>query len=132
MKYETAESLAISRFTTLHPKETWPEWFIHGATLGGYKNASHSWIMQFTAVQKQILPPHQHWETRNNRKVLVEVDPETNNKFVVLHWSVPDSAIMTIFKAEINPVTQEVMVLIDTDLSAYHSDEIEWSNPDGK
>jgi hypothetical protein len=84
-----------------------------------------------TAVQKQILPPYQHWETKNNRKVLVAVDPETNNRFIALHWSVPNSDIMTIFKTGINLVTQEVMVLIDRGLSAYHSDEIECSNPDG-
>lgn len=52
--------------------------------------------------------------------------PESEEEFVVLHYSVPDSDIISIFKAKVTDADLGVEVLLDTDLDTINGTDLEW------
>lgn len=96
--YEIASFLEMEKFEEKHPIKERPEW------------------LQRYLFHKIQLAPNQHWEksTKGN-PLLIEVDPITGNKSVVISGGYPADHDL-IFEVEVNFANGLVNILVDTDL----------------
>lgn len=127
MDYDLVRHLIAKKFSELHPKEKLPEWFDGAVTLTGEHDKNGNWEMSYIVFKKQELGENRYWkiDSEGRRKLMIR-KPETGKEFVVLHYSVPDSEIITIFKAKVTDADLSVEVLLDTDLDTINGADLEW------
>lgn len=114
--YEIASFLEMEKFEEKHPIEKRPEWLQRYILVTGEKTGDKSWIIRRILFHKIQLAPNQHWEksTKGN-PLLIEVDPITGNKSVVISRSYPADYDL-IFEVEVNFTNSLVNILVDIDL----------------
>lgn len=114
--FDKATEIFIDKFLELHPKSTWPDWFKRCTTYGGTKDNKKFWRFAFTALPEELPRKNEYWEIgKDGSRNLVKIDPDTGEKRYII--SNTTDAVITIFEAVINPITAEIKVLKDKDLT---------------
>lgn len=112
---DMAIKIAWKKFEEKHPKELWPEWLSKFITISGTKSQNNNWLIKITALPKTQLKPNQHWEEKRGIPVLVEVDPITGKRSIVICGG-PAVDVEVIFQVEIDLFKGTATVITDTDV----------------
>ena len=117
--YDIATFLVKEKFEEKHQKEKQPEWLEKYILVTGKKLEKKKWLIKRILFYKSNLQlkPNQCWEkSPRGNPVLVEIDPETGKKYVVLDDGDP-AGIKVLFEAEVDLNDYSVLVLTDADLN---------------
>lgn len=124
MNFDEALEIFLDKFLEKHPKNTWPDWLKRCTTYGGTKDENKFWRFELTALSKDSLNENEYWETAiNGSKALVKVDPGTGEKRYIISNTAAN--VITIFEAVINPITSEIFVITDLDLSSINGENFQ-------
>ncbi len=122
LTYDEALERALEAFQSAHPTETLPPWFRSSA----FREVSVSVEgirLRYYAQPASPLGANQTWEKTAQGIVLMEVDPVTRERRVVISRDVPKQIIL--FWVVVDPVSGNTTVLEDRDISAISDHEIE-------
>lgn len=114
--YDIASFLEMEKFEEKHPKEKRPEWLQRYIMVTGERTGEKRWIIRRILFHKIQLAPNQHWEkSAKDNPLIIEVDPITGNKSVVISGGYPADYDL-IFEVEVDFANSSVNILVDTDL----------------
>lgn len=113
---DMAVFLASEKFKELHPENLQPEWLKYCISFSGNKKKNKSWIIRMSVLPKTELDPNRHWEWNNDIPRLVEVDPITGKRSIVICCG-PAAETEVLFEVEIDLTKGLTNVLVDTDLN---------------
>lgn len=123
MKFEDAVILTRNAFLEIHPDGEVPTWFKEGASVSGFKNNLKKWIVRYSLVPFSPLKENQKWEKIRGEKVVVELDPITGKKSILISREGAEPIIF--FEAMIDFDTKKVSIIIDSDFSKFDGSEFE-------
>jgi hypothetical protein len=122
-----AVNIAWREFEDRHPRESWPEWLTKCIRISGTKSPNNNWLIKITVLPKSELKPNQHWEEKNGIPVLVEVEPSTGKRRLVICGG-PAVDVEVLFEAEIDLDNGSATVITDTDLELLDGTKYEFNN----
>jgi hypothetical protein len=125
MDLKTALSLASDAYFRRHEKAELPAWFKSCITVSGLRK-DNVWIVHYSATPFAPLKEHQHWEVIRGNRMVVEVDPITGQRSVLITRDGPKPVV--IFEALVNVSGGEVVIQIDRDLSDFDETTFESSS----
>lgn len=111
--YEKALALVSEAFFNRYPKFELPAWFNNCVTVGGSKNQQQQWVISYSVVPFLPLKENQHWEEIRGGKVVVEVDPSTGKRAILISRDGP--APIVLFEAAVDPIISTITVFVDID-----------------
>ena len=110
--FDQALELFMDCFVELHPRTSWPEWFMTSTMYGGTRCENGSWRFSFTAFPKSSLGANEIWEETERGYSLVMVDPKTGERRIVI--SSTPSEFITLFEAIVDVGNKKVNVILDS------------------
>ena len=114
MDFERAKALVGEVFFDRHPEL--PDWFDDCVTVSGFKNQNKQWVLRYSVSPSSPLKENQKWEEIRGNSVVVETNPITGERSILLSREGPAPVI--IFEATIDFSTAAVSVVRDGDLAA--------------
>jgi len=79
-------------------------------------------VVSFAVSNKEPLHADEHWEEKDGKRRIIRVEPGTSERFVV---SRTPRDVKVYFQVLVDPVTANVTVLIDLDISSFNGQEVE-------
>jgi hypothetical protein len=114
MDFEKAKALAGEVFFDRHAEL--PDWFNDCVSVSGFKNKNKQWVLRYSVSPTSPLKENQKWEEIRGNKVVVETNPVTGARSILISRVGPESIIL--FEATIDFSTAVVAVVRDDDLTA--------------
>lgn len=111
----SAVNIAWKKFEERHPRESWPDWLTRCIRISSSKITINNWLVKITVLPKSLLKPGQHLEEKNGVPVLVEVDPLTGERWIVICGG-PADAVEVLFEAEVDLDNGSATVITDIDI----------------
>lgn len=84
MNFEDAVKFAIAIFKENYSAATVPQWLMGCITPGGKKDKTGDWEIDLIIHKTVELDENEFWEMRPDGPVLIEIDPVTRERFVVI------------------------------------------------
>ncbi|NHZ36238.1 hypothetical protein [Massilia rubra] len=123
MKFDRATVIAAAEYYIQHPAETLPKWFNSCVNMQGIPTKDNKWIITYFLENVFELAPSQHWKEISGRRVLVEVDKNTKEERLYIHWQ--GGTLIEFFKIAINKSDESSEILLDKDISQIDETTIE-------
>lgn len=123
-KIDTKEAADIfdNTFFNLHPKESWPKWFISHTNLTQiFSGDSTQRIFAIVAAKKTALESGEWYEEIHGKDVVVGVFPGTEKKCYTINH---EPEILVIFSASINVETSKITILVDLNMSLINDEKL--------
>lgn len=115
MDFEKAKALASEVFSDRHAGSILPDWFNECVTVSGFKNQNKQWVVRYSVSPISPLKANQKWEEIRGNKVVVETDPVTEKRSILI--SREGLAPIVLFEATIDFSTAAVAVIVDDDIA---------------
>ena len=116
MDFEKAKALASEVFFDRHVDSKLPDWFNDCVTISGFKNQNMQWVVRYSVSPTSPLKENQEWKEIRGNKVVVETDPVTEKRSILISREGPTPVVL--FEATIDLSTAAVAVVVDYDLGA--------------
>ncbi len=84
MNFDEAVKFAIAAFEEAHATLPIPHWLMKGITPCGKKDKAGNWDIDLIIHKTVELDENEFWEMRPDGPVLIEIDPVTKERFVVI------------------------------------------------
>jgi hypothetical protein len=117
-----AADIFDSTFFDMHPKESWPKWFISHTNLTQiFSEDSTQRIFAIVAAKKIALELGEWYEEIHEKDVVVGFFPGTKSKCYTINH---EPEMLIIFSASIDVETSEVTILVDLNMSLINYEEL--------
>ncbi len=84
MNFDEAIKFAINIFKEIHSSSGVPQWIMEGITPCGAKDRTGNWCIDLVIHRTVVLEENEFWEMRPDGPVLIEIDPVSGERFVVI------------------------------------------------